>query len=32
MPIPWWSQLIWLGALVLGAFLVTWIVTDVLAH
>jgi hypothetical protein len=30
MPIPWWSQLIWLGALILGAFLVTWICIDLL--
>lgn len=30
MGIPWWSQLLWLGALILGAFLVTWIFTDLL--
>lgn len=29
MPITWWSQLIWLSALTLGSFLVTWLVTDV---
>ncbi len=28
MGIPWWSQLIWLGVLMLGAFLVTWGFTD----
>jgi hypothetical protein len=28
MPITWWSQLIWLLALALGSFLVTWIFTD----
>lgn len=30
MPITWWSQLIWLLALALGSFLVTWIFTDLL--
>jgi hypothetical protein len=28
--ITWWSQLIWLFALALGSFLVTWIFTDLL--
>ncbi len=28
MPITWWSQLIWLLALALTSFLVTWIFTD----
>jgi hypothetical protein len=28
MPITWWSQLIWLLALALASFLVTWIFTD----
>ncbi len=30
MPITWWSQLIWLLAIALGSFLVTWIFTDLL--
>ncbi|HEV2580054.1 MAG TPA: hypothetical protein VGT44_04300 [Ktedonobacteraceae bacterium] len=30
MPITWWSLLIWLFALVLGAFLVTWVFADLL--
>jgi hypothetical protein len=30
VPITWWSQLIWLFALALGSFLVTWIFTDLL--
>jgi hypothetical protein len=30
MPMTFWSQLIWLFALVLGAFLVSWIFTDLL--
>lgn len=30
MPILWWSQLIWLLALALGSFLVTWIFADLL--
>jgi hypothetical protein len=30
MPITWWSQLIWLLALGLGAFLVSWIFADLL--
>src|SRR5690348_7365130 len=30
MPITWWSQLIWLLALTLASFLVTWIFADLL--
>ena len=30
MQITWWSQLIWLLALALGSFLVTWIFVDLL--
>jgi hypothetical protein len=30
MPITWWSQLIWLLAIALTSFLVTWIFTDLL--
>lgn len=30
MPLSWWSELIWLFALALGAFLVTWLFTDLL--
>src|SRR5690349_985909 len=29
MPITWWGQLIWLLALALASFLVTWVFTDV---
>jgi uncharacterized membrane protein YhhN len=28
MPITWWGSLIWLFAVALGSFLVTWIATD----
>lgn len=30
MPITWWSQLVWLLAIALGSFMVTWIFTDLL--
>lgn len=30
MPITWWSQLIWLSAIAIGSFLLSWIFTNLL--